>query len=87
LRRAVMRIAVSFPHQAIGTDPLAIRDWAQAADALGFDHVVVYEHVLGPDPALHPKEAFRHTNQTLWHEPLVLCGVLAAATRRIGPQT
>jgi probable F420-dependent oxidoreductase len=82
-----MRIGVSFPHHAIGLDPLAIRDWAQAAEDLGFDHLVVYEHVIGPDPAIHPDQAFRYTNQVVWHEPLVLCGFLAAATRRVGLQT
>ena len=82
-----MRVGVSFPHHAIGSDPIAIRDWAQAAEELGFDHLIVYEHVLGPDPALHPDASFRYTNQTVWHEPLVLCGFLAAVTRRIGLQT
>ena len=82
-----MRVGVSFPHQAIGADPVAIRDWAHASEDLGFDHLIVYEHVIGPDPDLHPGETFRYTNRTRWHEPLVLCGFLAAVTQRIGLQT
>jgi len=82
-----MRIGVSFPHHAIGPDPVAIRDWAQAADDLGIDHIIVYEHIILPDPALHLDESFRYTTQTVVHEPLTLCSYLAAATRRIGLQT
>jgi probable F420-dependent oxidoreductase len=82
-----MRIGVSFPHQALGVDPVAIRDWAQAADELGIDRLIVYEHVILPDPARHPGQTFRYTNQTNLHEPLVLCGFLGAVTRRVGLQT
>jgi alkanesulfonate monooxygenase SsuD/methylene tetrahydromethanopterin reductase-like flavin-dependent oxidoreductase (luciferase family) len=82
-----MRLGVSFPYHALGTDAVAIRDWAQAAEDLEFDHLIVYEHVIGPDQALHPQQVFRYTNQNPWHEPLVLCGFLAAATKRVGLQT
>jgi probable F420-dependent oxidoreductase len=91
-----MRIGVIFPqHQAgigamgtrdtapFATDPVAVRDWAQAADDLGFDHIGLYEHVIGPDAARHPDLAGQFTNENTWHEPLVLCGFLAACTRRI----
>ena len=82
-----MRIGVSFPHQVVGTDGVAIRDWAQAADDLGFDHIVVYDHIMLPHAASHPGQSFRLTNEMSLHEPLVLCGFLAAATQRIGLQT
>jgi probable F420-dependent oxidoreductase len=82
-----MRIGVALPHQAVGTDPVAVRDWAQAAEELGFDDLALTEHVIGPDPDRHPDQTFLYTNRTVWHEPLVLCGFLAAATRRIGLQT
>src|SRR5690242_15604814 len=92
----VMRIGVIFPqNQAgigisgthsgtpFGTDPVAVRDWAQAADDLGFDHIGLYEHIIGPDLARHPDLTGGYTNENTWHEPLVLCGYLAACTRRI----
>ena len=91
-----MRIGVIFPqNQAgigifgtqsvapFGTDPVAVRDWAQAADDLGFDHIGLYEHIIGPDLARHPGLAGGYTNENIWHEPLILCGFLAACTRRI----
>jgi len=71
----------------VGGDQVAIRDWAQAAEDLGFDHVAIYEHVIGPDPSRHPQQTFRFTNRTVWHEPLVLCGFLAGVTQRIGLKT
>ena len=82
-----MQIGIAFPHHAIGMDPVVIRDWAQAAEDLGFDRLIIYEHVLLPDAQAHPTRVFRYTNRTVLHEPLVLCGFLAAATRRIGLQT
>jgi len=82
-----MRIGVVFPHHAIGSDPVVIRDWAQAAEDLGFDRVIIYEHLLLPAASAHPTRVFPYTNTTALHEPLVLCGFLAAATRRIGLQT
>jgi hypothetical protein len=60
-----MRLGISFPHHAIGADPTAIRDWAQAADDLGIDHLIVYEHIILPAAELHPHETFRYTQETL----------------------
>ncbi len=79
-----MRFGAVFPTCEIGDDPAAIRDYAQAAEELGFDHLVVYDHVLG---AVHegrdPKLAGPYTERDAFHEPFVLFGFLAAATRRI----
>ena len=46
-----MRIGTVFPQTEIGNDAAAIRDFAQAAEALGYAHVLLYDHVLGADPA------------------------------------
>lgn len=79
-----MRIGVLFPTVEIGGDPVAIRDWAQAIEDLGYDHIWVYEHVLGftQNPALGPSGPV--TPRVIMDEPLVLLGFLAAITRRIG---
>ena len=42
-----MKIGAIFPHQEIGNDPAVIRDWAQAAEELGYGGIVVYDHVIG----------------------------------------
>src|SRR5712692_7670481 len=45
-----MRIGVVFPQVEIGQDPSAIRDCAQAVEAMGYTHVLVFDHVLGAKP-------------------------------------
>ena len=36
-----------FPSVQIGNDPAAIRDWAQAAEDLGYEYIEVPDHVFG----------------------------------------
>ena len=45
-----MQFGVTFPQNEIGVDPMAIREYAQAAEALGYTHLIAYDHVLGADP-------------------------------------
>jgi probable F420-dependent oxidoreductase len=78
-----MRLGVVFPQSEIGNDPLAIRDYAQAAEQLGYDHVLVFDHVLGAHPDRFEKFRPPYTYQTPFHEPFVLFGYLAAVTSRL----
>jgi probable F420-dependent oxidoreductase len=83
-----VKFGAIYPHQEIGTDPVVIRDWAQAAEALGYSHIVAYDHVLGAakrdrQPALYGP----YDEKDAFHEPLVLFGFLAACTDRIGFST
>jgi probable F420-dependent oxidoreductase len=75
-----MQIGVTFPQNEIGSDPAAIRDYAQAADELGYSHLVAFDHVLGADPTHRPGWQ-RYTHKSLFHEPFVLFGYLAALTK------
>ena len=45
---------------------------------LGFEHLLTYDHVLGADPAGHPGFSGPYTSDSLFHEPFVLFGYLAA---------
>jgi probable F420-dependent oxidoreductase len=78
-----MRIGAIFPQTEIGTDPTAVRDYAQAAEDLGYDHVLVYDHVLGANPASRPGWRAPYTHKDMFHEPFVLAGYLAAVTKKI----
>src|SRR5829696_3482700 len=78
-----MRIGVVFPQIEIGDDPIAIRDYAQAAEELGYQHLLIYDHVLGASTASRPDWRGPYTSDTLFHEPFVLFGYLAAITQRI----
>ena len=79
-----MKIGVIFPQTEIGTDPAAVRDYAQAAEGLGYDHIVPYDHVIGANPASRPGWTPPYTHKDNFHEPFVLFGYLAAATEKIG---
>ena len=77
-----MQIGVTFPQSEIGADPRAIRDYAQAAEDLGYEHLLAYDHVLGADPS--NREGWRgYTHETMFHEPLTLFCYLAAVTQRL----
>ncbi len=75
-----MHLGVTFPQNEIGADPVAIRDYAQAAEALGYGHLIVYDHVLGADPTGRPNWQ-GYTYKDMFHEPFVLFGYLAALTQ------
>ncbi|GAC1567266.1 MAG: LLM class F420-dependent oxidoreductase [Ktedonobacteraceae bacterium] len=74
-----MQVGVTFPQTEIGADPVVIRDYAQAAEGLGYSHLVAFDHVLGADPTHRPGWQ-GYTWQEMFHEPFVLFGYLAALT-------
>ena len=79
-----MQIGAVFPTCEIGVDPVAIRDWAQAAESLGYGHMVAYDHVLGGEHANRdPELTGPYTEKHPFHEPFVLFGFLAGLTQRI----
>jgi probable F420-dependent oxidoreductase len=80
-----MRIGVVFPQTEIGADPAPIRDFAQAAEANGFDFIEAYDHVIGASAATYDKQRLQgpYRERHMFHEPLVLFGYLAGVTRRI----
>lgn len=78
-----MRIGVVFPQVEIGTDPGAIRDYAQAVEAMGYTHILTFDHVLGANPDRPGGWKGPYTYRHSFHEPFVLFGFLAAATRRV----
>lgn len=78
-----MRIGAIFPTREIGTDPGAIRAWAEAVEEMGFTHILIYDHVLGASRASRPDWQGRYDIDDPFHEPFVTLGYLAAVTSRI----
>lgn len=80
-----MQIGVVFPQTEFGDDPGYIKEYAQTAEALGYSHILAFDHVLG---AVHegrtPPLTGPYTEQTPFHEPFVLFAYMAAVTERIG---
>ena len=69
-----MRIGVVFPQTEITADPSAVRDYAQAAEDLGYTHLLAYDHVIGADTTQRPAWRGPYTMHSLFHEPFVLFG-------------
>jgi probable F420-dependent oxidoreductase len=78
-----VQLGVIFPQTEIGADPAAVRDFAQAAEELGFAHLIVFDHVLGADVAHYPGWQGPYNHRDMFHEPFVMFGYLAALTRRL----
>jgi probable F420-dependent oxidoreductase len=78
-----MKLGVVFPQTEIGTDPRDLALFATQAEAAGFDHLIAYDHVLGANVASRPGWQGPYTSKSMFHEPFVLFGFLAAHTRTI----
>ncbi|MCA8929326.1 MAG: LLM class F420-dependent oxidoreductase [Alphaproteobacteria bacterium] len=78
-----MQVGVVFPAPEIAPDPGAIRDYAQTVEALGYRHLLTFDHVLGAGLSARPDWSGPYDHTHKFHEPLVLMGFLAAATRRL----
>jgi probable F420-dependent oxidoreductase len=76
-----MQIGVVFPQTEIGADRGAIREYALRVEALGYAHLLAYDHVLGADPQVHAPWHGPYDVDTTFHEPFVLFGYLAAITQ------
>ncbi len=75
-----MKIGVVFPQTELGGDVGAVRAYGEAVEALGYTHILAYDHVLGADPAVHKDWRGPYDVSTTFHEPFVMFGFLAAVT-------
>ena len=79
-----MKAGVVYPQIELGGDTGAVKAFAQAAEDLGYDHIVIYDHVLG---AVHagrePKLSGPYKENDPFHEPLVTYAYLAGVTKNL----
>lgn len=80
---AGMELGAVIPHNEIGTDPGAIRAYAQGAEELGVTHLLVYDHVVGADRNRPGGFEGPYDSEVAFHEPMVLFGFLAACTSTV----
>jgi probable F420-dependent oxidoreductase len=78
-----MQIGAVFPHNEIGTDPQAIKAYAQGVEALGIGHLLIYDHVLGADPDREGGFRGPYDKDVAFHEPLTTFAFIAAVTEQI----
>ncbi len=72
-----MKVGVVFPQTEIGADAGGVREFAQAAQELGYTHLLAYDHVLGADVSNRRDWPGPYTAEHQFHELLVLFGYLA----------
>ncbi len=79
-----MQIGVAYPQVELRGDPVAVGEFGRAVEALGFDHILAYDHVLG---AVHagrtPALAGPYTERDPFHDSFVMFAYLAAITERV----
>ena len=78
-----MQLGIVFPHHEIGTDPGAIKAYAQGAEELGAGHMLIYDHVLGADPNRPGGWTGPYDKDVAFHEPFTVFSFMAALTSRI----
>lgn len=79
-----MRLGVVYPQNETHGDPAAVRDLGLTVEALGFDSLLFYDHVVGAEHAdREPPLWGPYTEDDSFHDPFVAFGYLAAITSRI----
>lgn len=76
-----MRLAIALPFGDIGGEGPVVREFSQAAEAEGYDGLVLTDHVLGANPA--DKSRGRAMALGLFHDPFVAFGFVAACTQKV----
>ncbi|MBN1371715.1 MAG: LLM class F420-dependent oxidoreductase [Anaerolineaceae bacterium] len=82
-----MKFGAIYPHFEFGSEPAAIRDYAQTAEELGFTHIGADDHVISPNPQRTDGwQGWTHY-QMPFQEPFTLFAFWAGMTTRIGFST
>src|SRR4030067_978704 len=80
---STMKIGAVFPQTEFSPDPIAVRDYAQAVEGMGFTHLHAYDHILGANPERPGGWTGPYTYQNPFFEPFVLFSFLAGLTHKI----
>jgi probable F420-dependent oxidoreductase len=79
-----MQLGASLPVGDIGTGPTVLRDYAQAAEGLGYTYLLGPDHVLGGNPDVDYGGKRVGTTATAYHDPFVLFAFLTGVTKKVG---
>ncbi|MBV8889634.1 MAG: LLM class F420-dependent oxidoreductase [Alphaproteobacteria bacterium] len=80
-----MQLGALLPLGDIGGDPAVVREYAQTAEAIGYDFIEAPDHVVGANPA--SQSGSDRISDGLYHDPFVLFGYLAGCTEKLGFST
>jgi len=82
-----IKLGVAFSASDLGTAPATLRDFALLAEEIGYDDLMLPDHVLGVNVASRPDWGSRNTSADAFHDPFVAFGFLAGACHRIAFST
>lgn len=79
-----MKIGAVYPQIELGGSPEALDKIGRSVEAMGLDHILMYDHVVG---AVHegrdPPMTGPYTESDPFHDPFVAFGYLAGITKKI----
>jgi probable F420-dependent oxidoreductase len=78
-----MKIGAAYPQNEFQGDPEIVSRFGLAVEELGFDHLLVYDHVVGATHDREPKLWGPYTEKDPFHDPFIMFAYLAAITKRI----
>ena len=78
-----MNLGAVFPQTEIGHDAGAVREYAQAAEELGYSYILAYDHVIGANPASRPGWQGVYDVDSSFFEPFSLFSYIAGFTQKI----
>src|SRR5262245_32178203 len=77
-----MRLGLALPFGDIGGEGNVVREFAEMAEAEGYEGLTLADHVLGADPAKAAAGA-RTNAANLFHDPFVAFAYIAACTKKV----
>ena len=79
-----MKVGVSYPMTEVAGDPDAIRKFVRAAEELGYQHMMSWDHVVkAPHEGREPPLTGPYTEKHSFHDPFVLFGFAAGLTEKL----
>jgi probable F420-dependent oxidoreductase len=77
-----LRFGVAFPQNELGANPGDLKVFSRESEEAGFDHLLLYDHVLGANPEGRVLTG-SHTMADPFHEPLTAFAYVAACCERL----
>ncbi|MBK6739899.1 MAG: LLM class F420-dependent oxidoreductase [Haliea sp.] len=79
-----MQLGVAYPCREVDANPQSVRKFIRAAEALGYTHLMAYDHVvMTPHENREPRLNGPYTEQDAFYDPFVFFGFAAAVSETL----
>ena len=79
-----MQIGVAYPTREVDANPASIRKFVKAAEELGYQHLMAYDHVIKtPHDNRDPQLMGPYTDKDSFQDPFVFFGFVAAISEKL----